>query len=265
MANMYEAQAAQMRTMAYATQDVTLNCDQTGFGVTPIIGIDWKINDRWNLAAKYEFKTRIRLKNEAANSASAAGLSALNQFKDGKKIAEDIPAMLTLGVQYTPVKNVRLMAGHHYFYDKQASKYNHTEKKLSRGTCEFNAGAEVDVNKRLTLSAGWQNTNYGLTDEYMQDISFVTNSNSVGIGLNYRFSDRLSIDLSYFQTFFQRSFFNDYLPCRSRNGYSIGIFWRIERKQPLLAHQSSHRYRCYSGLLTIVLLSTYSHHRCQTY
>ena len=202
MANMYEAQAAQMRTMAYATQDVTLNCDQTGFGVTPIIGIDWKINDQWNLAAKYEFKTRIRLKNEAANSASAAGLSALNQFKDGKKIAEDIPAMLTLGVQYTPVKNVRLMAGHHYFYDKQASKYNHTEKKLSRGTCEFNAGAEVDVNKRLTLSAGWQNTNYGLTDEYMQDISFVTNSNSVGIGLNYRFSDRLSIDLSYFQTFY---------------------------------------------------------------
>ena len=72
--------------------------------------------------------------------------------------------MLTFGVQYTPVKNVRLMAGHHYFYDKQASKYNHTEKKLSRGTCEFNAGAEVDVNKRLTLSAGWQNTNYGLTD-----------------------------------------------------------------------------------------------------
>ena len=52
------------------TQDVTLNCDQTGFGVTPIIGIDWKINDQWNLAAKYEFKTRIRLKNEAANSAN---------------------------------------------------------------------------------------------------------------------------------------------------------------------------------------------------
>ena len=32
--------------------------------------------------------------------------------------------------------------------------------------------------------------------------SFVTNSNSVGIGLNYRFSDRLSIDLGYFQTFY---------------------------------------------------------------
>lgn len=40
--------------------DIELNCDQSGFGVTPIIGIDYRLG-RWNFAAKYEFKTRMRL------------------------------------------------------------------------------------------------------------------------------------------------------------------------------------------------------------
>ena len=37
------AAAKQMGTLAVATEDVTLNCDQTGWGFTPIIGLDYKI------------------------------------------------------------------------------------------------------------------------------------------------------------------------------------------------------------------------------
>lgn len=202
MAAAYQAQAITTGTLAAATQDITLNCDQTTFGITPIIGIDWKINEHWNLAAKYEFKTRIRLKNEAANSASADNLTALEQFKDGKKIAEDIPALLTLGAQYSPIESVRLTAGYHYFYDRQATKYGHTEKQLSRGTREISAGFEYDFNKHLTASCSWQNTNYGLTDEYMHDISFTTSSNSVGMGIQYRFNDKIKLDFGCFHTFY---------------------------------------------------------------
>ena len=46
----------------------------TGIGFTPIIGVDFKTG-KWNFSAKYEFKTRIRLKNKAVNQAPS--ISAL--------------------------------------------------------------------------------------------------------------------------------------------------------------------------------------------
>lgn len=41
--------------------NIELSCDQSGIGFTPIIGVDFKTG-RWNFSAKYEFKTRMRLK-----------------------------------------------------------------------------------------------------------------------------------------------------------------------------------------------------------
>ena len=35
-----------------ANRDLALNCDQTGGSVTPILGLDYRINKHWNLAAK---------------------------------------------------------------------------------------------------------------------------------------------------------------------------------------------------------------------
>ena len=74
------AAAKQMGTLAVATEDVTLNCDQTGWGFTPIIGLDYKIG-KFNFGAKYEFKTKIRLDNRAANSESAERLAMLDKFR----------------------------------------------------------------------------------------------------------------------------------------------------------------------------------------
>lgn len=195
--------AQELGMLAAATQDITLNCDQTGWGFTPVIGIDWQPNKHWNLAAKYEFKTRMRLKNEAANSASANNLAQLAQFRDGAKVPEDIPAMLTLGVQYSPIDQLRLNTGFHYYYDKQSRKYEHAEKSLRRGTREILAGAEYDINKTITASAGWQNTSYGLTDAYMKDISFTTSSNSIGLGVAIHLNKKCTLDVGYFQTFYQ--------------------------------------------------------------
>ena len=225
--------------------DIQLNCDQTGVGFTPILGIDYKTG-RWNFAAKYEFKTRMRLKNEAVNQLPSignlpntlgvmfvkAGMTAAQaqavltnpqisgamqaiktqfdqkieeatgEFADGKKIASDIPAYLAVGAGYTPVDGLKINAGFHYFFDKQATSYQHREDKLKRGTVEWNAGVEFDASKMVTVSAGWQNTSYGLTKEYMDDKSFVTNSNSVGAGVCLHLSKKVDLNLAYFHTFY---------------------------------------------------------------
>lgn len=235
--------------------NIELSCEQSGVGFTPIIGVDFKTG-KWNFAAKYEFKTRIRLKNKSVNQAPSIGNlpdnlrnayiaggvpeqaadailknatiqramgqlktqfdseleEAIGEYEDGKKIAGDIPAYLALGVGYSPVNTVRVNVGFHWFDDKHATSYNNRQEKLKRGTLEYNAGVEVDVNKKITLSTGWQNTNYGLPDEnldtptskrYMDDKSFVVSSNSVAVGGVYHINKKMDLNVAYFHTFYQ--------------------------------------------------------------
>lgn len=203
MALGYKDAATTAGTLAVATQDIQLNCDQDGWGVTPIIGIDWKINDKWNIAAKYEFMTRMSLKNESVNSESADNLAALDQFKNGKSVREDIPAILFAGAQYSPIDPLRLSAGFHYYWDKDAKKYGNTQRNLDGNTWEINAGVEYDFAKNWTASAGWQTTNYGNTDAYMKDLSFITNSNSIGLGVSWKVGKKVTLDAGYFVTLYK--------------------------------------------------------------
>lgn len=235
--------------------NIELNCDQSGVGFTPFIGVDVKTG-QFNFSAKYEFKTRLRLKNKSVNLAPSIGNlpqvlaldygvellnpqlvqkyegtpykeivagaqntligkmtefgktfdegleHSLGEFEDGTSIASDIPALLTLGAGMKVTDQFTVNVGFHYFFDKQATSYGHREKLLKRGTYEYNAGVEYDLNKKVTLSAGWQNTNYGTTDAYMEDKSYVVNSNSFGLGACIHASKKVDVNVAYFTTLY---------------------------------------------------------------
>ncbi len=190
--------------------DLSLNCDQVGFGVTPILGIHYSPNKHWNIAAKYEFETRIRLKNTSRMSDAAAALAAdpthmLSQFADGKSIAENMPGLLTIGVQYSPIQDLRLAVAWHHYGDKSATKYGdkHTEKYIKDNTMEYLAGVEWKFCKWVTASCSWQMTDYGLTDAYMSDISYNLSSNSMGLGVRIHPTKLFNIDLGYMHTFYK--------------------------------------------------------------
>ena len=182
-------------------QGVNLLCNQSGVGIAPVIGIDYRLNDNFNFAAKYEFKTQMRMKNESTVN-EASEISAVNKYRDGESVNEDAPAQLAVGVQWSPVSDVRVSAGWHHYFDKQTDWYDNAQDKLSHNSNELLAGAEWDVNDRLTISAGGQLTRYGLTDEYMNDMSFVVNSYSLGLGFNYKATDKLTLKAGYFQTMY---------------------------------------------------------------
>ena len=180
------------------SQGVNLLCNQSSVGVAPIIGIDYKFG-RFNIAAKYEAKTQIRMLNESTVN-EASEIAAVNKFRDGEKIDEDSPAQLAVGAMWSPVDKVRLNLGYHHFYDTKARWYGNTQDLLDGGTNEYLGGVEWDVTDRLTISGGGQFTRYQLTDAYMNDMSFVVNSSSVGIGFNYKVSDVVTLKAAYFQT-----------------------------------------------------------------
>ena len=180
------------------SEGVNLLCNQSSVGIAPVIGADYKAG-RFNFAAKYEFKTQIRMKNESTVF-EASEIAAVNKFRDSEEVNEDAPAQLALGAQWAPVDQVRVNVGWHHFFDKDAEWYNNAQDLLDHDSNEYLAGVEWDINDRLTISGGMQLTRYGLSDQYMNDMSFVVNSYSLGLGFNYKASDKLVLKAGYFQT-----------------------------------------------------------------
>lgn len=222
--------------LAAATQDVLLNADQDAFGIAPIIGVHFHSN-KIDVAAKYEFGTRLEFDTQSANSESAKNLSALAAYKDGAKVRGDIPAMFTLGVQYRPISTLRLNAGYHRYFDKQAksgmASLGWKNELLKGGTREYLLGAEYDINDRFEVSIGGQRTIYPNTDSYMNDLSFTVNSTSLGMGIGYRINERVKLNLAYFQTFY-----DDYT--KSSNNYNntaniIGVAQGEAKAQEIIA------------------------------
>ncbi len=205
----YSLPAAQIENGIAALNNygIELNCDQTGFGVAPIVGMDWKINEHWNVSAKYEAPTKINLKNKseidiASDEVKAQAAGILGQFEDGAKVREDVPALLAFGVEYSPIEKVRIDAAYHQFFDKASKKYADKQKLIDHNTHEFILGAEYDICKLITVSASWETTRYGLGDAFMNDLSFNLSNNMIGGGLRINATNRLSIDLGYMCTFY---------------------------------------------------------------
>ncbi|MCM1078926.1 MAG: transporter [Bacteroidales bacterium] len=217
---------AQLAAVSPYKYGVDLESDQTGFGIAPIIGVDYKIGT-FNFAGKYEFRTRMSMKNKS-NLAAAGMMSAVEQFVDGTSVREDSPALLALGAQWSVLPNVRINAGYHHFYDKQSKKAGNKQELLSGGTNEYLGGIEWNTTEKVTVSAGLQVTRYGLTDEYMSDISFVTNSTSFGFGCKYKVNKNVSLQAAYFKTFYDKYKTADGMNEFTRSNDVVGVGCDIE-------------------------------------
>ena len=141
----------------------------------------------------------MRMKNNSTLK-EATVIAATNKYVDGTSVPEDAPAQLAVGAQWSVTPTVRVNLGYHHFFDTDAHWYEHSEKKLDGGTNEYLGGAEWDITDRLQVSGGAQITRYQLTDEYMNDMSFVVNSWTFGLGIGYKVTDKVKVNAAYFQT-----------------------------------------------------------------
>lgn len=184
-----------------ALTNLELDCAQSGWGLTPIIGLDAKLG-RWNLAAKYEFQTNLNIENKTNKLEVPVGTpeAVIKPYADGEQTPSDIPAFLSVAAGYEILPTLRASVEYHFFDDKRAGMLNDRQKTLKHGTHEYLAGIEWDVIKYLTISGGFQKTNYGLSDDFQTDTSFYCSSYSLGFGARARLNDALSLDIAYFWT-----------------------------------------------------------------
>ena len=199
--------------------DLRLDCIQRGFGVAPIVSVDYH-NGPLTIAARYEFRTKISTENDTKELSArirntnpeTAGMMpyiegdlALAQFgdkvaayQDGTEVRYDMPSLLVAAVGYEFTPNFRAALEYHFFDDKHAKMYGGREKTLDHGTHEILAGVEYDINEKFTVSCGGQRTDYGLSDAYQQNTSFACDSYSVGLGGAWNINEKMRLNVSYF-------------------------------------------------------------------
>lgn len=179
---------------------LALDCEQTGWGLTPVIGVDLKWN-KLNFGAKYEFKTNMNIENSTHKlDYPEEAESLVGPYKDGVNTPNDIPSMLSVAVAYEFLPVLRASVEYHFFDDKNAGMAGGKEKFLTKGTNEYLMGIEWDVLKRLTLSCGGQITDYGLSDDFQSDTSFSCDSYTLGVGAKVILSERANLNVGYMWT-----------------------------------------------------------------
>ena len=193
---------AKLKGAEQTLANIVLDCDQTGWGITPILGVNYK----WRaltLAAKYEFKTNLNIENDTKTLTAepAEFRSALADFEDGVNTPSDLPSVLYVaaGYEFIPHK-LRGTVEFHWYDDKHAEMAGDKQKALRHGTYEVLAGLEWDINKMFTVSAGFQNTDYGLTDAYQSHTSFACDSYSIGLGAAANITSHIKVNIGYFWT-----------------------------------------------------------------
>ena len=192
-AKLVSAGADKLNSSKELVKDRYVEVSQRGWGITPILGIDYRTG-KWNFAARYEFTTKFNIENNTKRDDT-------KKYENGVNTPNDIPGILALGAQYEVLKNLRVMAGYNHYFDKDARMDNNKQRFLKHNTQEFLAGVEWDINPSVTVSAGGQRTLYGLGDgKYLTDLSFVTSSYSFGVGAKIKVAKNAHLNVAYFFT-----------------------------------------------------------------
>ena len=187
-------------------KDQEADVTQTGSGITPIIGANINLmEDKLNIGIKYEFLTKLKLKNKTAIDITTGFNSngtAITQFPDGAETQSDMPALLTLGVSYKVLSKLKTSIGFRYYFDKNAD-YGRSQNGIvvankdviDKNNYELAIGAEYNITDKLLVSAGYLLAKTGVMVGYNTDLSYALSSNSVGVGGKYSINNRLAIDL----------------------------------------------------------------------
>ena len=172
---------------------------QTGTGITPIIGANITPSENFNISLRYEFQTKLDLDTEVPEN-MGGGI-----FVDGTTVIADMPAELSVGINYSPLKNLLLSASFDEYFDK-AVDYDGSESldidQIDKNFIQYGLGVEYGLTEKLRLSTGWTHTTTGVNDNYQSDQSFSTNTNSFGAGFGYRISPVIDFNLGGQYTFY---------------------------------------------------------------
>jgi long-subunit fatty acid transport protein len=196
----YLEKALAMGAYAAKTADLYVNAEMSGTGFTPILSVNFSPSEKLNIAVKYEFKTKLDLNTQVIDNQDGRGL-----YIQDSVIVADLPAILFTGFEYKLLDNLTLAGTFNCYFDKNVDYDGQDDvvlDKIDNNFLEFGLGAEYGINDNLRISAGWLSTATGVNENYQNDITYSTNTNTIGAGIGYRVNEMIDINIGGQYTFY---------------------------------------------------------------
>lgn len=169
--------------------DKVVDAKQTATGFTPILGLFIKPVEGLNIGIRYEFNTKLEFENDTTQD-------DVGMFPHGEKSRNDIPAILSLGLEYSVMPKMRFLLSYNTFFDKNAN-WEGREELVDSNSYDISVGIEYDITDAILISAGYLHYNVGLSEDYLNDLSYDLDSNYFGFGGRVKLTSALELDLGF--------------------------------------------------------------------
>jgi long-subunit fatty acid transport protein len=161
------------------------------------LGANIAFNENFNIGIKYEFRTKLTLKNDTK-------IDDTGLFTDGAEFRSDIPAILSVGAGYKILPQLKVSTGLHYYFDKDATIESApgVKKTIEDNLYELSLGMEYDITDKILISAGYLYCQTGVGQGYQTDLSHSLTSNSVGFGGAVKVTEKMALNLGMLFTMY---------------------------------------------------------------
>jgi long-subunit fatty acid transport protein len=209
----YKGSAAKYAATATLLADQTAKVEQNGTGTTGFFSVNLSPSENVNIGIKYEMATKLNLKNKTTSDIlvgyTATG-TPITMFPNGEKTRNDMPAMLTVGIDYKLSSSLKLSAGSSYFFDKSAdyghmidadlvetTPTTHVSNKdiIANNGLDLEVGLEYNISKQILISGGYLWANKGVNNLYQSDLTYANASHTFGAGGAYSFTDKIKLNI----------------------------------------------------------------------
>lgn len=223
LASLNPTMAATAAAYAGAVADKEVDAVQTGFGLAPIVGFNFKPDDRLNIGIKYEGRTKMELTNDTKKDDTG-------MFTDDSTFRKDIPAIVSLGIGGNFTDKFRGSFSYTYYFDKNAD-WGGREEQMDKNTMDVAGSLEYDVIPLFTLSAGYSRSISGTSEEFQTDMDYALSSNAFGMGGRLNLSEKLKVDFGFMYVAYDKveksSTFNNVSHTesfdRTNKSFSLGV------------------------------------------
>ncbi len=193
--------------------DQSADVEQNGSGITPFFSVNISPSEDLNIGIKYEMATKLELINTTKQdllTGYQANGTPITMFPNGAKTRNDMPAMLSIGIDYRLSESLKLSLGSNYFFDKM-SDYGHkvdddlvpstpsvfikNKDIIKNNGMSFQAGLEYNISDKFLVSGGYVWANQGVNDIYQSDLNYGLATQTFGLGGAYNVNEKIQINV----------------------------------------------------------------------
>ena len=188
-------------TFVGVNQGNKISYDASAFGVGGVFGINVRPFPALTLSTQFQLHSDMKYEVKNAKGMLSSNLGIV----DGKTFHTDLPAALSMGAGYQVLKPLYVSASFNYYFNSFAQLNSVLDTSDYSDSWELAAGADYDINDKVTASLGLSYGNRGIKKTVNDTFNPVLDSLVIGTGVEYRPIDNLTLTLglTYIQYFKQ--------------------------------------------------------------